>query len=109
MSGRKFMMATIATHKMGDLSRIEPDLCLVGSETETDYIGIWVTGFGFFNVKFPKSTTKELTEQEREHYREKDQLQHSNGCRQYIAIDEEEPLIPVIEDGDFTFTELVRG
>jgi hypothetical protein len=28
------------------------------------YIGMWVTGFGFFDVRFPKETTRELTKEE---------------------------------------------
>lgn len=64
----KYMMATKAIHKMGDISRDEPDLCHIYRETETDYIGSWVTGFGFFDVKFPKETTRELTQEEIEKY-----------------------------------------
>lgn len=65
---RKYMMATKAIHKMGDISRNEPDLCYVYDETKTDYIGNWVTGFGFFEVNFPKETTRELTQNEIEKY-----------------------------------------
>ena len=64
----KYMMATKAMHKMGDISSDEEDLCIVFSETDTDYIGNWVTGFGFVNVKFPKETTRELTTAEVEKY-----------------------------------------
>jgi len=64
----KYMMATTAIHKLGDISSDEPDLCRVSEETETDYIGSWVTGFGFFGVKFPKETTRELTAEEIEKY-----------------------------------------
>jgi len=52
----RFMMATKATHKLGDLSRDVPDLCAIWEESGNNYIGNWVTGFGFFNVKFPRST-----------------------------------------------------
>ena len=64
----KYMMATKAFHQLGDISRDEPDLCYVRREREKDYIGSWVTGFGFIEVKFPKETTRELTEKEIEKY-----------------------------------------
>jgi len=63
----KHMMATTATHKLGDLSRegdeIE-NLCRVTKEDDENYYGMWITGMGFFNVQFPKATTRELTEVE---------------------------------------------
>ena len=59
-----YMMATKATHLLGDISRDEPDLCYIKEETEDAYIGSWVEGFGFVDVQFDKSTTKELTEEE---------------------------------------------
>ena len=61
-------MATKAVHKLGDISRNKPDLCIVHDEDEKNYIGNWVTGFGFINVKFPKNTTRELSEEEKERY-----------------------------------------
>ena len=64
----KYMMATVASHQLGDISSDEPDLCIVREETETDYIGDWVYGLGFLGVKFPKSTTRDLTEEEVAHY-----------------------------------------
>ena len=64
----KYMMATIAIHKVGDISSDVPDLCYVHEETETDYIGSWVTGFGFINVRFPKETTRGLTTEEIKKY-----------------------------------------
>lgn len=63
-----YMMATQAIHKLGDISSDEPDLCVIHSEDEENYVGNWVTGFGFINVKFPKNTTRELTEEEKEKY-----------------------------------------
>lgn len=65
----RYMMATKATHNLGDISRDEPELCYIFEDSETDYIGRWATGFGFVNVKFPKETTRELTEHEMEEYR----------------------------------------
>lgn len=64
----KYMMATKAIHKIGDISSDEPDICCVYMENETDYIGNWVTGLGFINVHFPKSTTRELTKDEIKYY-----------------------------------------
>lgn len=64
----KYMMATTANHKLGDISREQPDLCVVSEEDENNYIGNWVFGLGFIDVEFPKSTTRELTEEEIEKY-----------------------------------------
>jgi hypothetical protein len=71
------MMAK-AFSKAGDLSRDEPDLAIIGSEDVENYIGNWQTGFGFINVRFPKETTRELTEEEKTFYRTKF-VGHSNG------------------------------
>lgn len=75
-----------------DLSRDKPDLCLIGKESIDYYIGSWVTGFGFINVKFPKATTRELTAVERQYYRDHHQLSTPWGYQE-IAIDEEEELV----------------
>ena len=69
MAQRRYMMATTAIHKLGDISSDEPDLCSITDEDEENYIGMWVTGYGFFGVKFPKATTRELTVKEIEKYR----------------------------------------
>lgn len=61
-------MATKAIHKLGDISSDSPDLCVVYDEDAENYIGNWITGFGFIGVKFPKATTKELTEEEKARY-----------------------------------------
>ena len=82
MSGKsRYMMATKAIHQLGDISRDEPNLCVVYDEDEENYIGNWVTGLGFIDVKFHKSTTRELTEAEHEKY---------NGAR--IAINKNGPF-----------------
>jgi hypothetical protein len=60
----KYMMATKAFHQLGEISNPTPDICVVRSETETDYYGNWVFGLGFFGVRFPKETTRELNEAE---------------------------------------------
>lgn len=79
----KYMMATTAIAKIGDISRDEPDICRIDREEGDDYIGAWVTGFGFFDVRFPKATTRELTDAEFEHY---------NGKRYQISS---QPPIPL--------------
>lgn len=66
------MMATTAQHKTGDISRDDPDFCLISSETETEYIGRWLEGYGFYNVRFPKSTTREMTPEEKEKFENMD-------------------------------------
>lgn len=68
MSQSRFMMATKAEHKLGDISRGAPDLCVIQGETENAYIGNWVTGFGFIDVRFPKETTRPLTDEEKERF-----------------------------------------
>jgi hypothetical protein len=60
-----YMMATKATHKLGDLSRKNPELACIQSEDEDNYYGYWIEGLGFIDVQFPKSTTRELTEEEK--------------------------------------------
>jgi len=65
---RHYMMATTAMHQMGDVSREEPDLCVVDTEDGDNHRGSWVFGFGLADVLFPKSTTRELTPEERERY-----------------------------------------
>jgi hypothetical protein len=62
------MMATTAIHQLGDISSDEPDLCYISGEDDENYIGAWATGFGFFNVKFPKATTRDLTDAEVLHF-----------------------------------------
>lgn len=65
----KYMMATTAIHKLGDISSDGPDICRVSEEDEGNYYGSWVTGFGFFGVRFPKETTRDLTSDEIERYK----------------------------------------
>lgn len=82
----KYMMATIAIHKMGDISRDKPELCRVTQESETDYYGMWVTGMGFFNVRFPKETTRDLTKEEIDKYNST-YIQLSNYTPQKLKVD----------------------
>lgn len=51
-----------------DISRMSEDLCAVFNEDDDNYYGQWVEGLGFFNVKFPKKTTRPLTDEEFDKY-----------------------------------------
>lgn len=82
----KYMMATTAMHQLGDISSNEPDLCHIYDEDKENYYGTWVTGYGFFDVKFPKKTTKELTEAEIEKYN-KMYVQLSDHPPQKLKVD----------------------
>lgn len=66
----KYMMATRATHRCGDLSREKPSLAIIypDGEREDHYVGEWASGIGFINVEFPKDTTRPLNDEERELY-----------------------------------------
>lgn len=52
------MMATRAIHKLGDISRDTPDLCVIFGKRRGYYIGNWVCGYGFMDVRFPITTTR---------------------------------------------------
>jgi hypothetical protein len=66
----EFFMATEAHAKLGDISRDDPDYMRVSNdpytrpEDDENYYGSWLTGLGFFNVAFPKATTRLCTEEE---------------------------------------------
>lgn len=64
----RYMMATKAIHNLGDISREKPSLCLIHSEDEENYIGHWMEGMGFIDVKFPKDSTRELTDDEKKKF-----------------------------------------
>ncbi len=64
----RYMMATTALHTLGDISSDTPDLCMIHSEDTDNYIGNWVFGLGFINVKFPKTSTRDLTPEEVQTY-----------------------------------------
>lgn len=82
----QYMMATTAMHMMGNISRDEPDLCRVTKESDTDYYGMWVTGMGFFNVRFPKKTTRALTIEEIEKFNDT-YVQLANYPPQKLKVD----------------------
>lgn len=60
----RYMMATRAIHKLGDLSREPANLALITGEEEHHWIGSWVEGYGYIGVRFPKTTTRPLTDAE---------------------------------------------
>ena len=65
----KYMMGTKAYHQLGEISSDEYDIFYCENESNDYWIGSWVTGFGFFNVCFPKSTSRELTADEISYYK----------------------------------------
>lgn len=68
----KYMMGTKAYHQLGDISNEpNPDLFQAYAETDDYWVGAWVFGFGFINVLFPKSTSRELTPEEVEYWNKK--------------------------------------
>lgn len=60
-----YLMATTATHVLGDISRDEPGLAIIYGDDGDDWVGEWASGLGLINVRFPKSSTRELTDEER--------------------------------------------
>lgn len=82
---QRFMMATKATHQLGDISRDEPSLAYIDRDDGDDWIGQWVTGFGYINVRFPKDTTRELTAEERARFSQMD-VESSNGIVSPIGV-----------------------
>ena len=61
---RNVMMGTAAFHKLGDISRDEPDYFGYNDEDAENYYGAWLTGFGFVGVRFPKATSRPMTTEE---------------------------------------------
>lgn len=64
----RYMMATKAVHKLGDISRETPSLCVVYGEEGDQWVGRFLIGHGFFDVRFPKETTRELTKDEKKEW-----------------------------------------
>lgn len=60
----KIMMGTKAYHQLGDISRDDYEGFSTNEETDEYWIGAWREGYGFFNVLFPKATSRELTQEE---------------------------------------------
>lgn len=98
----KYMMATTALHTMGDISSKTPDLCVISSEDQDNYIGMWVFGYGFFNVKFPKSSTRELTPEEKNEWN--GQLTELSGMLRPIVIEDAENYKPMPEPPFYVHT-----
>lgn len=62
-----YMIASEAIYGDREISR-PPNLCYIEGEEGNCYKGRWVVGSPFVNVKFPKATTRKLTEQEINNY-----------------------------------------
>lgn len=60
------MKATLAFHTLGDVSSDRLDWCVVTEEDAENYYGHWLTGLGFFDIRFPKATTLPITEEDQE-------------------------------------------
>ena len=66
---KRYMLATKAFHILGDISSDYPDLCEISAQDNNNYYGIWSTGFGFIDVRFPKNTTRDLNKDEIDKYK----------------------------------------
>jgi hypothetical protein len=64
MNTDNIRVGTVAYHKLGDIGRDEDFFAVTGEDAD-NYYGNWLTGLGFVNVRFPKATTRELTDAER--------------------------------------------
>lgn len=64
----RYMWATRAFARQNGIGRVKGDICRIEREDRRNYYGSWVTGYGFINVRFPKTTTRELTQEEREFF-----------------------------------------
>ena len=62
------LMGTKAYHQLSEISRDKPGIFHAAHETDDYWIGSWVEGFGFFDVRFPKDTSRALTKEEVAHY-----------------------------------------
>jgi len=62
----RVLMGTEAQHQLGDISRDKPDYFIYDEEDDENYYGAWLTGLGFVNVRFPKATSRPMTEWEAE-------------------------------------------
>jgi hypothetical protein len=65
----RYMMGTKAIARDGktDISRDEYDYCYIQKQEGDNYIGHWVEGLGFFEVRFPIETTRECTPEEKDY------------------------------------------
>jgi len=52
------ILATTAIHQLGDISRETPDVAYVSESDDENYYGYWKTGYGYIDVRFPKSTSE---------------------------------------------------
>src|ERR1019366_7775848 len=70
----RFMIATMAYYQcpadgqIYEISSLNSDICLVSHEDEDNYYGNWVNGRGIPNVRFPKSSTRELSDRDKDRF-----------------------------------------
>ena len=55
-----------AIHKLGNIKRKMDDLIIIRDETETHFIGNFITGYGFIDVEYKKVDVRELTQEEKQ-------------------------------------------
>lgn len=55
------MWGTVAHHQLGEISRPDGDFFHVTDEKDEHYVGQWLTGYGFINVRFPKDGVREIS------------------------------------------------
>jgi len=63
-----YAMGKEAHHVTGEISREEWDLIQINAEDDKNYIGNWMYGFGFIEVKFPKKSIRALNKKEIKYY-----------------------------------------
>lgn len=59
------MFGTKANHMLGDISRDNGDFIVVRKTVGSNYIGEWLTGYGFIDVQFPVDSCRNITDEER--------------------------------------------
>jgi hypothetical protein len=55
-----------AIHKLGNIGRSNDNYIVIHSEIDSHFIGNFVTGFGFIDVKFKKEDVRQCTNDEKE-------------------------------------------
>ena len=63
-----YAMGKEAHHYLGDISRKDWDIVQVVQEDADNYYGNWLYGYGYVDVRFPKSSLRELTKEEIDQY-----------------------------------------
>ena len=64
-----YMMANKAYHFLGETTHDGGwDVCIIFKELKDFYVGNYVFGYGFIDVKFPKQFVRDLTNQEKDKF-----------------------------------------